>query len=108
MNIHFTEAVITYFNEQIESYNVPERNRFLALHVEDETADVVKHVIMDVIDEDWERIVVGSTHEVIEVPGAKFKVLARSDQKKYFDNLIVDYRIVESGEGVVVFFKLVD
>ena len=67
--------------------------------------EINKHVLMEVLDEDWKRIIIGTTHEIIDIQDTKIKVLARINQEKYLDGTIIDYKIVETGEGVITFSK---
>jgi hypothetical protein len=94
--VTFSDKAKEYLNGIIEEYNIPEIDQYLELTVVKPSPEEVKYVLMGLQEDDWDRIIVGKTHQQLQLEGLKSKVLIRLTQLKYFENLNIDVKLIET------------
>ena len=107
MNIYFTEAAISYLNEIIEEFSIPEEDRYLQLSVKRISFKEVRYVLSDIQDSEWHGIEVGRTHDEITIEGLLSKVLINKNQTLELEELTVDYKKID-GNYAFTFVPKVD
>jgi len=107
MEIYFTENAKKHLNNLIEEYKIPEDDRYIELTIIKPNPDEVQYILMDVQEEDWNRITIGKTHNIYIIEDLACEVLIRKSQLKYFDELTVDYREI-NGKFAFTFIPNID
>lgn len=102
MEIHFTERAVAEINKYSEHYDKFQGISYLELTIV-KPKDEVKHILLDVQEEDWDRIELGDSHLVFTVDKLIPRVLIRKTQFKYFNNIKIDFAEVE--DNYIFVFK---